>query len=121
MDAPHPYEEDRPWGSFRRFTDNELSTVKILTVRGGEAFSLQTHAHRSEFWRILSGECDVTVGDAATTGKPGDEFFVPQGAAHRIAGIAPKTQVLEIAYGTFDENDITRLEDKYGRPATPGA
>ena len=115
MQAPQPYEEERPWGGFRQFTHNEQTTVKILTVLKDQAFSLQTHTHREEFWRILSGECTVTHGDTQTHASAGDEFFIEQGMKHRIEGITPETQVLEISYGHFDEDDITRLEDKYGR------
>jgi mannose-6-phosphate isomerase-like protein (cupin superfamily) len=56
-----PFTEDKPWGWFREFTLNTASTVKILFVRKGEEFSLQTHHHRVEFWRVLSGHPDITI------------------------------------------------------------
>ena len=34
---------------------------------------------------------------------------------HRIESIGDDLEVLEIAYGKFDEKDIVRLEDDYGR------
>ena len=60
--APTPYHEDRPWGSFERFTLNEPSTVKIITVKSGEAFSLQKHKGRDEWWKILQGDGTATIG-----------------------------------------------------------
>ena len=100
---------------YERFTRNEESTVKIITVNAGEAFSLQTHAHREEFWHILSGSGVVTVGDEKKECTAGDNFFVPKNTKHRLeAGGAPCV-FLEIAYGDFDEQDITRIEDNYGR------
>ncbi len=40
------YEEERPWGVFRKFTDNKPSTVKIITVKPNEELSLQSHNKR---------------------------------------------------------------------------
>ena len=55
MEGLSNYEKEvRPWGNFERFTLNEQSTVKIITVNPGEAFSLQVHGHREEFWRGVS-------------------------------------------------------------------
>lgn len=112
---PHQQKEERPWGSFERFTLNEPSTVKIITVKEGEAFSLQTHEHRDEFWRVLSGTGTVTVGMQTQQAQPGTEFFIPRKTEHRIEGGVGGMRILEIAIGTFDEHDITRLQDRYGR------
>ena len=97
------------------FTKNEQTTVKILTVRAGEMTSLQTHKNRAEFWHILSGEGTVTVGESQFRCVPGDEYFIPSGAKHRGAGGATNLAFLEISFGEFDETDLVRLEDKYGR------
>lgn len=112
---PHYQKEERPWGSFERFTNNEQSTVKIIVIREGEAFSLQTHAARDEFWRVLDGEGIVTVGSAVEQATAGQEFFVPKNTAHRIEGGTGGIRILEIALGEFDEDDIVRLEDRYDR------
>ena len=111
----HYHTEERPWGGFEEFTLNEASTVKIITVKEGEAFSLQKHAHRQEFWRMLGGSGTVRVGENEHEAKPGDSFMVHTGETHRATGGPGGLTFLEIAFGTFDEADITRLEDKYGR------
>jgi len=105
----------RPWGSFIEFTKNKPSTVKILVVAPGEEFSLQYHENREEFWRVLEGEPTIVVGDEEFSAKEGDEFFVGKGKKHRISAKNTEVRVLEISFGEFDENDITRVEDKYGR------
>ena len=110
-----PIEEVRPWGKFRRFAKNEPVTVKILYVSQGQEFSLQKHEHRGEFWRVLSGEPLVTIGDEVTVAKRGDEFIAKVGVAHRISAPEGDVEVLEISTGAFDEGDIVRLEDDYGR------
>jgi mannose-6-phosphate isomerase len=110
------YEKEvRPWGNFERFTLNEKSTVKIITVNPGEELSLQQHEHRDEEWRILHGDGSVIVGDKETAVKPGDQFFVARGTKHRVMGGTHALIFLEIAEGDFDEADITRFDDKYGR------
>jgi mannose-6-phosphate isomerase-like protein (cupin superfamily) len=111
----HFSKESRPWGNFERFTLNEATTVKIITVKEGEGFSLQTHAHRDEFWRILSGSGTLVLGDTTLSAAPGDAFYCPRGTRHRATGGKGGLQFLEIAFGDFDESDIARLEDKYGR------
>lgn len=107
--------EERPWGNFERFTLNEETTVKIVEVHAGEAISLQTHASRDEFWRVLSGEGVITIDQEQKQAREGESFFSPRGSKHRVEGGASGLRILEIAFGDFDEKDITRLEDKYGR------
>lgn len=110
------YEKEvRPWGFFERFTLNEPSTVKIITVNPGEEFSLQQHDHRDEEWKILRGSGKVMVGDVTKEVKIGEEFFVARGTKHRVEGGSEGVTFLEVSLGQFDERDITRLEDKYGR------
>ncbi len=112
---PHYEKETRPWGNFERFTLNEKSTVKIITVSPNEELSLQQHEHRDEDWRILQGDGSVIVGEKESAVKPGDQFFVARGTKHRVIGGPQGLTFLEIAEGDFEEQDITRFEDKYGR------
>ena len=105
----------KPWGSYTTFTHNEPSTVKLLYISKGEAFSLQFHSHRDEFWKVLKGNPTITVGENSVLARPDDEFTITQGTHHRIEALEDDVVVLEISKGDFDENDITRLEDKYGR------
>ena len=111
----HPATTKKPWGSFTRFTDNEPSTVKILHIQKGEEFSLQYHTHREEFWKVLEGSPDIVVGEETHIAKKDDEFVIAPKVKHRISAPRDDVSVLEIATGQFDEEDIVRLEDKYGR------
>jgi mannose-6-phosphate isomerase-like protein (cupin superfamily) len=118
MDNNQPfisYSEKRPWGEFIRFTHEQPSTVKIITVSRGEAFSLQTHSERDEFWYVLSGNGKITNGDQVSDIEIGKEFFIPRGNKHRIEAGSEDVKILEIAFGHFKEEDIVRLEDKYNR------
>lgn len=111
----HHSQEDRPWGGFERFTLNEPTTVKIVTVHPGEAISLQTHKDRDEFWRVIRGGGTVTLGAVDHPAAEGTSFFCTRGTTHRVAAGTDGLTILEIAFGHFDEGDITRLEDRYGR------
>lgn len=111
----HVYKEDRPWGNFERLTKEVPSTVKIITVHQGQATSLQYHYHRQEYWRILQGNPVVTIDDKEISALPGHEFFVDKRVKHRVAAPTNTVVFLEISLGRFDENDIVRLKDDYGR------
>lgn len=111
-----PFTDKRPWGYFRQFTLNEPTTVKILSVDPSQELSLQSHEHRREFWRVITGSPTLTIGDKKIVAQPGDEFMVEIGQKHRIATTDTPVIILEISYGKFDEDDITRYEDRYGRP-----
>ena len=110
-----PYKEERPWGNFERFTQNASSTVKIITVKTGEAFSLQSHKNRDEFWRIISGKGMVRLNEETLPVELAKEYQVPRGTKHRVEAGSEDVVFLEISTGQFDEDDIERFEDKYGR------
>lgn len=105
----------KPWGQFDQFTHNEITTVKILSINKGGALSLQYHNNREEFWRIISGHPLVTIGKDKKIANPGDEFIIKKMQPHQIEAESDDAQFLEIAYGDFDEDDIIRIKDKYGR------
>lgn len=113
--AKPPYTEERPWGKFQCFTHGESSTVKIITILPGQATSLQTHEKRDEYWHIISGEGTIVINGEIISVLPGENYFVPRTTKHRMASQKVPLLVLEISTGDFDENDIIRFEDNYGR------
>ena len=76
---------------------------------------MQKHHKRDEFWRVLSGSPEITIGDKIITAKSGDEFELKPETNHRIHALGEDVEVLEISLGEFNEEDIVRIEDKYGR------
>lgn len=110
-----PFTIERPWGNQRQLTHNSPSTVKVHKIKPGEETSWQSHKKRSEFWHIISGSGIVKIEDKEYKANPGAEYNAPVGAKHQwIAG--PEGMILvEIATGDFDEEDIIRYKDKYGR------
>ena len=107
--------DERPWGAFERFTLNEPSTVKIITVHPGQRLSLQRHKGRDELWVFLDPGAIVEVDGATSHPSAGDRVLVRAGQTHRIGAGDTPVRLLEVAFGHFDEDDIERLEDAYGR------
>ena len=105
----------RPCGKFEQFTLNEKSTVKILTINPKKRNSLQTHKNRSEFWKALDNPFKATIGNKTFTMKKGNEVKIPVQVKHRIIGLSKPARLLEISLGNFNEKDIKRLEDDFGR------
>jgi mannose-1-phosphate guanylyltransferase/mannose-6-phosphate isomerase len=107
---------ERPWGSFQQFVHNENVTVKVITVQPGHRLSLQRHAQRRELWHVLDVPIRVEVDSREWVAQPGENVWVPCGAVHRMGNDGSEPgRLLEIGFGHFDEADIDRLHDDYGR------
>jgi len=105
----------KPWGEFRRYTLNESTTVKLITVEPGQGLSKQSHRMRDELWVLLDDGAEVEIGDKKIKPKKGEEIWIPRNLVHRLTAGEKQVRVLEISFGTFDEEDIIRYEDRYGR------
>jgi len=105
----------RPWGIFKRYAHNEKCTVKIITVNPNQVLSKQVHKKRNELWVIIDEGLRVELDDKILEPKPGDEIVIPRNIKHRLSSLGGKGRVLEISFGDFDENDIERFDDIYGR------
>ena len=106
---------EKPWGRFIQYVLNQPVTVKILEIRAGEQVSYQYHHHRSELWIPLDEGACINLEDTIQRPAPMEPVFIPQGAKHQLIGESKDYRILEIAFGQFDEEDIVRLSDKYGR------
>jgi mannose-1-phosphate guanylyltransferase/mannose-6-phosphate isomerase len=118
MDRPQTIHVEKPWGAFDQYALNTACTVKILTCSPGEKLSLQKHAGRDELWVALDDGAIVELDGQALRPQKGQEIWLPKGSVHRLScgGSAPApSRVLEISFGHFDEDDIERIEDTYGR------
>jgi mannose-6-phosphate isomerase len=109
------FQDERPWGNFRQFSLNHPTTVKILTVAAGGTLSLQVHKLRDELWIVLDDGLRIQVDDRVVDPSVGDEIVIMRGQQHRLSSLGAQGRVLEIGFGHFDEDDIERVEDAYGR------
>jgi mannose-6-phosphate isomerase-like protein (cupin superfamily) len=104
----------KPWGDFKQFTLNEVSTVKILTVEPNQVLSLQKHKKRKETWYFLT-DGYVQLDKTKKKIKKNTLVNIPKNTLHRLYAKDKRVEVLEISFGFFDEKDIIRIEDVYGR------
>lgn len=114
-EIPNKFIEERPWGNFEQFCLNTPCTVKIINVNPHSALSLQYHNNRNEFWKVLDGIALIIIGDSEELAFKGDEFLIPVKTKHQIKTEMHSIQIMEISFGKFDEDDIVRLNDIYGR------
>jgi len=110
-----PFQTEKPWGRFIQYTLNTPTTVKILEVNPGEVLSLQSHNYRDELWIPLTEGAIVEIDDEVHFPKELEPVFIPKHSKHRLSAGQRKIRVLEISFGYFDEEDIVRYDDKYGR------
>ena len=108
---------ERPWGSWHVLAVGPGYKVKRIQVSPGQRLSYQTHEHRSEHWVVISGMATCVLDGETTVAGPGEHAHVPVGAAHRITNEhTEELVIIEVQHGAYTgEDDITRLEDDYGR------
>ena len=109
---------NRPWGSYTVLEeDPEGFKLKRIEVAPGARLSLQSHAHRSEHWVVVSGTATVTNGDEVITVHTNQSTYIPIGAKHRLENLGSSPlHIVEIQVGEYlGEDDIQRYEDNYGR------
>lgn len=109
--------DTRPWGTWEVLDAEDNFCVKRICVTPGSILSLQLHHFRSEHWIIVKGEAVVTLGDDKIVRKANESVYIPAETKHRIQNETNENmEFIEIQTGeNLDENDIVRLEDKYGR------
>ncbi len=115
------YKEDRPWGSFEILKQIQLtegdSCVKIISVKPRAKLSYQSHKLRAEYWTFIKGQGVVVLEGKEYPVRAGGRIDVPIGAKHRVINLDENLELIfvEVTTGHFDEKDIERFEDDYGR------
>ncbi len=110
----------RPWGSYDSVDSGEGFQVKRLIVNPGAVLSLQKHAKRAEHWTVVRGKARITLDDKEFDLGVDESTYVAIGAVHRIANpFDEPVHIIEVQCGDYlGEDDIERIEDKYGREGT---
>jgi len=137
--------ENRPWGYYGLYSDNENCTTKILYINKNESLSMQYHFCRSQFYLILDNDFIIDyssepVSDSiinetdeekrfqeleeflknnliTTTASEMDMFGFRERVVHRAKYIGDRDygRILDVAFGNNIESDIVRIKDSYGR------
>jgi mannose-6-phosphate isomerase-like protein (cupin superfamily) len=136
MTPGKPETTTRPWGHFKLFAENQPCSVKVVSIEPAQSLSLQYHSDRSQQYIIINtmilewstepvpehimGSAEVirwyTNHRQHRTVYPGDEVYFDRRVIHRASNCEDDVaSFVEVAYGHNREDDIVRLEDKYGR------
>lgn len=107
----------RPWGAYEGIGSGPRWLAKRIVVQPGQALSLQRHQDRAEHWIVVSGRAVVQRGDERFELGLDASTYIPRGTVHRLENAGDEPLVLiEVQTGDrLDEEDIERLEDRYGR------
>ncbi len=118
---------ERPWGWYESIDEASYGAtgnkVKRIQVKPGQRLSLQKHAQRAEHWIVVRGIARITLGnpDGETWReldlKPGQHCDIAVGQVHRLANLGSEpVEIIEVQLGSYlGEDDITRLQDDFGR------
>ena len=107
-----------PWGDAKVLTKGENYRVKRISLNSKSRQSYQTHKQRAESWLILTGEGKITIDDEESRVTPAAIVMISIGTKHRIENTSSDEPLvfIETQFGAcFDEDDIVRYEDDYGR------
>ena len=107
----------RPWGTYTVLEKGPGFKIKRIEVKPGASLSLQTHRHRSEHWIVVSGAAKVRNGEREYLVFTNESTYVAAGTPHRLENPGPRELVIiEVQSGELlSEDDIVRIDDKYGR------
>ena len=107
----------RPWGDWTVLDAGPGFAVKRIRVIAGGVLSLQRHQHRAEQWTVVAGVARVTRNTETIDLLSGESIGIGQGDIHRVANPGSADLVLiEVQTGAeLREDDIERLQDRYGR------
>ncbi|MGB2566684.1 MAG: mannose-1-phosphate guanylyltransferase/mannose-6-phosphate isomerase [Porticoccaceae bacterium] len=107
----------RPWGKYDAMDADDRFQVKRISVKPMAKLSLQMHHHRAEHWVVVKGTAKVSIDGVDQLVSENESVYIPIGAVHSLEnpGKIP-IELIEIQTGSYlGEDDIVRVEDRYGR------
>lgn len=77
----------RPWGYYRIIDYGKLYQVKQIVVHPGQKLSMQYHKHRSEYWLMVQGIAEITIGNKVSSLSENNSIYIAKGEKHSLANI----------------------------------
>jgi mannose-1-phosphate guanylyltransferase len=110
-------ETERPWGKYDSIDRGSRHQVKKITVNPGAKLSVQMHFHRSEHWVVVAGRARVHYGSEFRDLDVDDSTYHGKEVVHALENVGEiPLELIEIQIGGYlEEDDIVRLDDRYGR------
>ncbi len=113
---------DKPWGWYVDYVRSNDVVFKKIIVLPNQKLSYQYHDKRDEFWYVTQGTGMLTINGEGMFIKAGEHVLIQMGSRHNVECIASLVTgnivplvIYEMQCGECCEEDIVRLEDKYGR------
>jgi len=113
-----PTTVSKPWGKETILTtDNLPYAAKILFIKAGHQFSLQSHDQKIETLTLIKGQAQITLGQnqnslSSEEMKPQTGYTIQPDFLHRIKAITD-CQIFEAS--TSEEGITKRWQDDYNR------
>ena len=112
----------KPWGNYE-LIDDKICATKLLFIGKGKRTSLQIHKKRTEMLRLVHGAIkvqlenkDIIIDDSVDGGW----IYIERGVMHRITALED-SKMIEVMFGEYEESDIVRIDDDYGRLENTGS
>ena len=107
----------RPWGHYDSIDFGDRHQVKRITVKPGAKLSVQMHHHRAEHWIVVRGTARVHKASEVMLLTENQSTYIPLGEVHALENPGKiALELIEVQSGSYlGEDDIVRLEDRYGR------
>ena len=117
MEEKLPQKTEKPWGFELLLAHTPKYAGKVIFVRKGHRLSLQYHEKKDESLYVYEGKALLEIGGkdgqlVSTVVNSGHCIRVPPLTKHRLEAIEDTT-FFEVS--TPELEDVTRLEDDYGR------
>ena len=108
---------EKPWGSYQSIYNDPDTQVKIIRIKPNERPSYQYHFRRTEHWIVVRGTGVLVQDGKEIPIAPGMVIFVPKESKHAAHNTGKdELMFVEVQLGDyFGEDDIVRLDDRYGR------
>ena len=108
---------NRPWGWFETLEESASYKVKRIQINPGKSISLQRHQQRSEHWVVVKGVATIIKDQKKFNLTKNQSTYIEKNQIHQIENTTDQIlQIIEVQSGNYlGEDDIERLEDKYGR------
>lgn len=107
---------EKPWGREIWWAVTDRYAAKILEVRAGHALSLQFHQRKMESLLFRRGRGKLQLGDEFMPIREGLAVTILPGVLHKIVADS-ELEIFEVSTPELD--DVVRVQDDYGRAATP--
>ena len=94
-------------------TDGRFSLIEVQNAPGGGS-PPHIHHGEDEFFYILEGEVEVTIGDQKILGKPGSFVFAPRDIPHQFTAVGSQNARLLIG---LTPAGLEKFFQEIGEPA----